>query len=333
MTLHKGYDSIIGYNIQTGTSVIQTSAASFLFAESISFVREQNVQSSNEIGGGGRDDKRIEFGDVSAYGSITRIPDSNNGLSLYQHLLCGSVTSVWDGSAYQIIFMEGDEVLDAGSNTIRLNFELSVGGESTTTRVWGNGVVESYTLSISQGSPPKETWNFKFSDHTDVIDSVSSVSLIMAKPFSGNGGYVSLSPTVTTLTITAVQDFTLNINNNILEDRALCNTTTVRTFHYGKREVTGSFSMVFHDYTAYNSFVANTYTAITVLMKEGGDTGQYMAIQMPKCYYTGGHPSIDQASGLIVQPINFVAHYPSLTSYDSVTFVAANAIGSFTTFV
>lgn len=319
MTIQKGYDSVIGFGIFTGTAIVSTNATEFIFVDSATFSRDQTVQQVEELGFTSRSMRRMEFGDVTASGSITKTIDTENGYGLYQSLLAGSVTTASVSSAtFSHTFSEGDEVLESGGNLVRLYAEVSPGGKSITTRIWGNGIVDSYSISASPGSLPKETWGFRFSDHTAVRNSITAVSLVTAPPVQYNKISVKLGATITAVSITCVQDITLSINNNVLENRSLCNTTTVKNFEYGKKEVSGSFNMVFEDYTYYNNFVNNTSTAIQILMESTevtSLTNHSIQIDMPECFYQGAHPNIDGANSIIIQPINFIANYGSNAGY------------------
>jgi len=319
MTIQKGYDSIIGFNIFTGTTVANTLASEFLFADNLSFARDQVVQQVDELGTTSRGMRRMEFGDVTANGSIAKSVDPNNGIGLYQFLLAGSVTSASITSGtFSHIFSEGDEVLDSGGKVIRLLAEVSPGGQSSTTRIWGNGVVDTYALSAAPGGLPKETWSFRYSDHTAVTNSMSTATLTQTPPIQYSKVSVKLGATISAVSLTCVQDISLNVNNNIIENRELCNTTTVENFDYGKRDITGSFNLVFEDYTHYNNFVNNTSTAISLLLESSeatSGTNHSIQLDLPECFYQGAHPTVDGPSSIIMQPINFVANYGSNAGY------------------
>ena len=329
MTIMKGYDSIIGLGIFTGTTIVNTLATEFLFADSISFTRDQVVQQIDEIGLQSRAMRRMEFGDITAGGAITKSVDTENGIGLYQHLLAGSITTTTqtaNSTTFNHVFSEGDEILEAGGAVVRLYAEVSPGGQSSTTRIWGNGVVESYSLAAAPGGMPKETWNFRFGDHTTVTNSISTASLSETAPIQYGKVILKLGLSITAVSLTCIQDLNLTINNNILENRELCNTFTVENFDFGKRDVSGSFNLVFEDYDDYNNFVNNTATAIQIFMESTdvtSSTNHSLQIDMPECFYTGGHPTVDGPSSLIIQPISFVANYGSNAGYQ-IKFTAVN---------
>lgn len=316
MTIQLGYNSFLGIGVITGTTLVNTGASEFVFFNSMAFTRDQNVSQVQEMGVGGRAMKRMQFGNVTCSGQFTKYVDEYNGIGLYRYVLGGSQSSASIGSGtFTHTFYEGTDVLDGGTQ-VRLQFEPQIGGNSGTTRIWGVALPESYALSARSGELPTESFNFKIQDHTAQRNTITTASFTMIPPINGTKCFVKLGATITVTSITNCTDFSLNISNNILENRNL-GTTTVSQFQYGVRNVTGSFNLVFEDYSMYNNFVNNTSTAIEFVMESGNVTSgttHCIKFKMPECFYTGAHPSVNDM-GQIIQPINFVANYSSNASY------------------
>jgi hypothetical protein len=318
MTIQLGYNSFIGVGVTTGTALVATAATEWIFFNSATFVRDQNIAQATEMGCGGRAYKRMQFGNVTASGQFTKHVDEHNGIGMYRFLLGGTVTVASVASyttVYTHTFSEGNETPN-NTNPERLFFEVQMGGNSATTRCWGVGLPDSYSLSARTGELVTENWNFKLQDHTAVRNTVTAATFTQVNPMISTKAFVKLGITITATSITNATDFTLNINNNILENRNL-GTNTVSIFQYGNRQVTGSFNMMFENYDQYNNFVNNTSLAMQLVLNgEAATSGTTHNItwNLPEIYYTGAHPTLND-SGQIVQPINFVANYSSNASY------------------
>jgi len=318
MTIQLGYNTFIGVGVTTGTALVNTSASEFIFFNSLTLTRDQNIAQVPEMGCGGRAYKRIQKGNVTASVQINRYVDEYQGIAMYRFLLGGTVTvaSVTGCSAvFTHTYSEGNETPNT-TNPERLFFEVQLGGNSATTRCWGVGLPDSYTLSAKTGDLVTESWNFKVQDHGAVRNTVTAATFTNVNPLMSTKAFLKLGVTITTVSITNVTDFTLNINNNILENRNI-GTTTVSIYQYGNRQVTGSFNMVFESYDQYNNFVNNTSLAMElVLNSENVTSGTTHNItwKLPEIYYTGSHPSVND-NGQIMQPVNFFANYSSNASY------------------
>jgi hypothetical protein len=314
-----GYDSYVGFREISSTADLATVPAEFMFIDSISFKRthEEQIQ-AQEIGIGDRSPRRRVIGNVSAAGSFTKNVDVSNGIGLYKHLLSGSLTSASVSTAtWTHTFAEGDDV-DSPSNITRLLFEASYGGNSATTYRWFNGVVESYSLNVAVNAPTKETFNMRFADHTATpINTISTVALTQTDPINFNRCTVKLGSSITTTSIVATKDITLNINNDMIENREI-GTNTVADFRFGARSIDGSFVMTFeNDMNTYQDFINNTYLALEIVLESTevtSTTNHSITWKFPKVYVNGETPDVSDINE-ITQPINFSAIYGSEAGY------------------
>lgn len=313
MTVLLGYNSQLGIRAVSTTAELAANPAEYVFAESFSFKREAERQVIEEIGNLQRSMRRQVQGNVTAMGTLVKAVDPNNGVGLYQYLQSGSITSASLSTAlFTHTFSQDDEVPSA----TRLQFEVAPGGDSATARRFFNGVVESYSLNVAIGQVAKETWNFRFSDHGAVLNSVSAVSLTQTPPINFNKCVIKLGETITACSVVAARDIALNVNNNIIEDRAL-GTNTVNRFSHGLRTVEGTFNIVFENATLYNRFVNNTATAISVLLESTdatSNTNHSIEFKIPQAHFNGDTPDVG-GSGEIIQPIQFSATYGSNAGY------------------
>lgn len=312
-----GYKGYIGYREMTNTTTeVNTVPSEFIFADNYSFISEQEEQLLPELGGvSARGTRRRQVGNITATGSLTRNIDPNNGISLYKHLLAGSVTSASIGSStFSHTFTEGEEV--DGSNTARLQFETASGGDSATSLRWSNGVVESYTLNVTVNELAKETWNFKFSDHGGAINTQATTSFTQTNPINFNRCTLLLGETITAVSVVATRDFTLNVNNNMNEDRNL-GSNTVERFDFGTKAIDGNFNIVFENLTLYNRFRNNTATAIQITLESDdvtSTTQHSIVMKLAQCHFNGQTHEVGEL-GEIIQPINFTAIYGSNAGY------------------
>lgn len=314
-TTQMGQNSFIGFSMASGTAeVAGTGPAEFIRVSNFGFKRDEPEMDVEELLQD-RAVRRHVVGNVTCNGTFSKAIDPFNGIALYQHLLAGSITSAsLTGSNFTHTFSEGNEVTP---NT-RLQFMISQGGNSATSRNYFNGVVESYALDCATGSIPKETFNLRFSNHGSALNTAPTVSITEAMPVNFNKVSLKLGATITAVSVTAARNFKLNVNNTIEENREL-GTNTVSEFRYARREVTGSFDVVLDTAATnfYNSFINKTYTAINLLMETGESlsaTNWSIDWKLPNCIFTGSTPNVD-GQGLIVQPITFKAYYSSQASY------------------
>ena len=303
MTVLFGYKGYIGYREMTNTTTeVNTLPSEFIFADNYSFISEHEEFLIDELGG------------VSSRGTRRR-QRGNNGISLYKHLLAGSITSASIGSStFSHTFTEDEEV--DGSNTARLQFETASSGDSATSLRWSNGVVESYALNVSVGELAKETWNFKFSDHGNAINTQATTAFTQTNPINFNRCTVNLGETITAVSVVATRDITLNVNNNMNEDRNI-GTNTVERFDFGTKSIDGSFNVVFEDLNLYNRFRNNTATALQITLESDditSTTQHSIVIRLAQCHFNGQTHQVGDL-GEIIQPINFSAIYGSNAGY------------------
>lgn len=315
MTIKKAYDSII--NIGSYSVTTEKVTPTPIFVDSITLTNEEDIQRVDEIGLGSRDTRRMTFGNTTSYGSFTRSIDTTSSPWLYRYLMAGSATqSFFSGTS--LVFEHTFSGERVNSRLKELFLEVSVGGEESETRYWEGGVVESYSLNISQGSIPKETWGIKFQNHTDATNSITAASLTSEGQIQYRNASISLGVSITSVSLTCMQDFTLNVNNDVFEYRHIGGVTPL-SLTLGKQEVSGSFNIAFENYDLYNDFVNNTYTAIQIRLdspsKVTDGITHHIRFDLPQCYFQGSHPTVDGPSSLIVQPINFIASFNNDLGY------------------
>lgn len=310
-----GRDSIIGFTEVTQTTRLAgTGPAEQLFTDSFSFTREHAEVIVEEITGARSLRRRVQT-DVTCNGSFTKSVDPYNGIGLYRHLLTGSITSASQGSGtFLHTFSEGDEL----PQRERLQFMISEGGNSATSRDWTNGVVESYSLQCGKAGLAKETWSLKFNEHSVALNTAPAIALTFVDPIIGNRTQLRLGTTITTVSIVATRDFTLNFANNIEENREIA-TNTVQNFTFGVRAITGTFNIIFDSLTMYNNFYNNTSLAMQINLEHPdatSGTNHYVRINLPQIHFNGGNPEVS-GLGQIIQPVNFTAIYGSNATYQA----------------
>jgi len=320
MTILTGFKSSLGFKELTSTSLVTTDPVEFVYVDNFKFNRDQSISQLDEVGIQGRAKKRMMFGDINATGSFTKNIDTENGIALYKYIIGGSVTTASIGSGtFTHTFSESDEVLEAGGKVMRLQFTTNLGGQTGTSRIWWNGIVDSYSLNCANTNDvAKETINLKFSDHGSLIaNTMCAVSLTQVNPIVGRKVTIKLGATITVVSVTVAKNINFTINNNVKESRELSGTNTVKDFQYGVKDISGSFDLTFDSHGAYDNFVNNTSVAIQVnLLGDLTTSGTVHSISFnfPECYYTGSHPEV-AGTGQLTLPIKFVANYGSNAGY------------------
>lgn len=313
MAILKGFDSFIGFRELSTTGSINTVPAEFLFADSFVFNKTVEEVIVPEISVGSRTHKRRVRTGVEATGSVEKKLDPNNGIGLYQYLQAGSLTSASQGSGtFTHTFSEGDDV----PSSTRLQFQTSFGGSSATTLNWFNGVVESYSLEATAGGLAQETWNFRFSDHSAAVNTLAAVALTQTPPITARRVSVRLGTSITTASEVAMKSITLNVNNNLIQNREL-STNTVSDLLYEIKEINGTFEATFENLSLYEDFLNNTASAMQIHMESEDITDSvthYVRFNIPKVFFNGTTPSVDGV-GEIVQSVEFSAIFGSNAGY------------------
>ena len=319
MAILEGRDSFIGFREITGTAQSpNTVPAEFIFIDSYDFKREKEEQiQEQELGLGVRTPRRRVTGNINCTGTFTRNLDPNNGIALYEYLMTGSVTSTnvaaGDTVLKQHYFFEGERL----TSITTLQFTTYAGGDSATALDWFNGIVESYSLNATVNSPVKETWNLKFADHgSTAANTLPTVALTQTDPINFNKAFVRFGATITTVSQAAVQEITLNVNNQPTENREI-GTNTLNQHLYGIKQIDGSMNMTFQDLSHYNNFINETAVAMSLLLESvdsTSGTSHSVEHQMPRVFFNGETPSVND-QGEIVLPINFSAIYGSNAGY------------------
>lgn len=313
MTVLLSRDSYLGFRELSTTTGLLTVPAEFVFCESMAFKKDIKSDIIEELGVGARAMRRRVTTDVTAMGTFSKAVDVNNGIALYQYIQAGSASAISSGAlGFLWTFAEGSELSAFG----RLQFEYSLGNSSATTLRFFNGVVDSYQLKAQSGQIAKETWNLKFSDHSAAQNTVSTIAITQTNPIVGNRVSLRIGTSITTVSEVAAKDVSLDITNEIIETREL-STNTVRTFQYGKKSVKGQFQATFEDFTQYNLFLNQTYSAIQIqLTSEDVVSSQslYIRHNIAKVFFTGSTPQVG-INGPIVQQIAFEAIYGSEAGY------------------
>ena|SRR3990167_453572 len=313
MPIMLGYNSYLGFRELSVTTSMNTVPAEFIFCDSMAFTKNIESEIINEMGVGTRTSRRRVTKNISANGTFSKKVDPNNGIALYQYLLAGTVTSASNSSlTFTHTFGQDDEV----PSSTRLQFEYAQGGNSATNIRFFNGVVESYSLNAAIGNAAQETWNLRFSDHTTAANTLATIAITQTPPIMGNQISVRIGTSLTAVSEVAMKDFTLNISNEIMENREL-STNTVSDFMHGIQNVSGNMNITFEDLTQYNQFIQQTASAIQVQLSSSDTTSattHYIRWNLPRVFYTGATPQV-QSTGEIVQPISFEAIFDSGVSY------------------
>lgn len=313
MTVLLSRDSYLGFKELSTTTGLLTVPAEFIFVDSMAFKKDIKSEIVEELGVGARAMRRRVTTDVTAMGTFSKSVDVNNGIALYQYLQAGSATAASNGTTgFTWTFAEGSELAAFG----RLQFEYSMGNSSATTVRFFNGVCDSYQLKAQVGQIAKETWNFKFSDHSTAQNTVSTIAITQTNPIVGNRVSVRIGTSITTVSEVAIKDVSLDITNEIIETREM-STNTVRTFQYGKKSIKGQFNATFEDLTQYNLFINQNYSAMQIQMTSEdivNSQSMYIRHNLAKIFYTGSTPQVG-INGAIVQPIAFEAIYGSEAGY------------------
>lgn len=322
MTILKGYDSYLGFREVSQTTEFATGPAEFLFSDDITLSRTKEEELIQELGFGARGHRRRVTKNIEASLGFSKSIDPNNGIALYQYVLAGSVTSASLSSAtFSHTFSAGDDV----PSQTRLQFEAAIGGSSATTLRFYNGIVESYGLTVEAGNIAKENFSVKFSNHGSAINTQNTVALTYTEPITSKNVVVSLGLTITAVSSVACKDIALNITNALSENREL-GSDEVKNFNYDMLEVNGSFNLTFEDFTKYNTYINETYSALQIALtsKDVTSTTSHSIVwKLPQIYFNGATPAVG-ATGEIVQPIEFTAIYSTNAGYQ-VQVVVTNA--------
>jgi hypothetical protein len=231
MAVFKGYESYLGFSAISSTAEVATVPAEFIYFDSASFAKTREREIIQELGVQSRAPRRNQTKNVECTGNFTKSVDPSNGIGLYQYILGGSVTTAsLSSGTFTHTFSQGDDV----PSGTRLQFEVSFGGNSGSTYRFFGGVVENYSVNASVGNLVKETYGLRFRDHGSALDTVSSVALDQASPITANQASLAIGTSITTTSLVAVKDFTVNITNNLIQNREL-NTATVKDFYSDQR--------------------------------------------------------------------------------------------------
>lgn len=255
-------------------------------------------------------------------------------------------------SAIFLIMAMGGAVVSAagssGSNTHSItagNMDATLPGISIKASKGGKGFVRYYggrvnqlTISGNIGEPIKMSADMIFQDSTMIGsgDISANLSLSTIAPFIFTGGnfiYAASTGSLTTTNKEFTEAFELTINNNLEEARALGQNTVV-SLPPKRREIGLKITQRFDTLSAYNRFIAATFSAVRLQMDGASltsDDNRLLQIDMPKVYVNSPDPTLDAAGDIIRQEfeMDVVIDTPLTTTGKDIAMTLMNSVADY----
>lgn len=166
--------------------------------------------------------------------------------------------------------------------------------------------VNELSMECAVGDPLTATFSFLGHSETYSATGTAATGISTLNPLTFDEGAFTMDGASA-----EVQGFTLNINNNLEEDKGeLGSRYRAAIPRSGFREVTGTLNMEFDDFTFYSKYVNGTEAAIALKFTaddtvDGHDTYKFW-IECPRIVFTGETPVID-GPDLVYHDLPFVA--------------------------
>lgn len=305
---YMGWASALGIAEEATYNTFVT-ATSFFEFNSEGFMLTEEELKLDQINSTRDYSKRLK-GNKDVAGSIEcdlNVAQDSNVLIL-KHAMGGTVSSatITASGAYEHTINPGDMESNAGSggsNTPGLSFTVRRGASSSSNNVWTHSGGRINTLSIKGevGSPVNVTAEI-IAAGTSVTSTSPAISFTEVMPLNFTGVTVQTGDSITNVTTEYFTAFEFTLNNNLSPQRNLGNAEIDR-LPAQRREVMLKLTQRFDTTTAYDRFIQNTMTAISIVCDSGQTIGAIattyaLTIKVPKGYYNSNQPQVGDTDAL-----------------------------------
>ncbi len=320
-TARFGYQSWIGVGQEAtyGTLTAGETVASYMefYSESMKQNRESIFQESINMT---RDITRHMQGNETIDGSLEfdLNTDEDAQMIIIKQVMGGTCTSV-SSSATEVAHtfnlgdMESNDGSVSASNYKSLTLSVQKGGATAATYHFWGCRVNAITFTGEIGSPVKCSCDIIGKQMTTTAEA-HTVTFTTARPLHFTGVSISTGDSIGNLSATSCIGFEVSMNNNLVSDanaREL-GSRLLKMCPPTNREVTGKLTMRFDTTTAQEFFIAQTATAIKILMSSedtcgstAGNSSYSMFINLPTCYLEESPMPEISEKGIITQELNF----------------------------
>ena len=224
--------------------------------------------------------------------------------TLFKHALGRRFTAGPSGSGFY-----HHRILPSGA--LPEGLRLEVGRDSGGTFTYKGIKVNTLEMTCAVGDPLRATFGLLGYDETASASAPTAVTSMSAvSPYNFDQAVVYIDGVAAATTV-EVSGFTLNINNNLAEDKGkLGSKYRAAIPRNGFREVTGTLNVEFDNLYNYNRFINQTEHAVQIRFTHNemaaGSTAHQLDIVLPRVVFTGETPT---ASGpdLIYHDLPFIA--------------------------
>jgi hypothetical protein len=328
-----GYESALGIGEETtfGTFVSSTAFIEFN-TESLKQEREELKRESIN---GTRDFRKRLIGNETVSGSLEAdLNIASDGLVyIIKQALGGTVSSATQtGSFLHTLYAGNMESNAATTTSYKKGLSIAVRRGSTNVFNYSGMRVNTLTIKGEVGSPVIMTAEFIGKTMT-VGTALPTVSLSDVLPVNFVGVTIQTGASVGAVSTEYFNSFEFSLANNIEGLRVLGDRTIVQA-PPARRDAKLKLSQRFDTTTAYNRFLQNTATAITIFCDSlqtcgaaAGSTTYSMKITLPVCYFNSNQPNVGAANAL-VHELDVSAMYDASMG-SSVQFQITNATASY----
>lgn len=309
-----GARSAVAFAIETtyGTYAVTTTAAPSLAPTSVNFMTEFEHQKLDELSSSRGFSRFVQL-DKRVGGTLEMFLHPDEGVPLLINAMGGRYT-------FNSLTTAGDHSITAGNFTasdtaLSLSFWVQKGDEQSFRYV--GGVVNKLKISAVIGEPAKLSAEMVFQDSSisaaDTLTTSLSFSTIV--PFIYVDGVFRYSSSealaATTTAAEEIQNFELEINNNLVVDsgaRELGSRIFSRRPPAGRREITFKVSQRFDTTTTYNRFVQATAGSVELLFTGASITAEFtrtFTIRLPSVVNVTGDVEVGGANEVLQADINY----------------------------
>jgi hypothetical protein len=316
-----GYDSFLGIAQETTYSTVAT-ATTFIEFTSESFLKEREEQRREEINTT-RDFTRRMTGNETVSGSIEApLNVASDGFAyLIKQAMGGTVgaTTIAAGAIAHVFNVGNMESNQSTSGAADIK-GLTVTARRGSTNLWQyKGMrVNTMTIKGEVGSPITATFELMGRYGTTCSDSLTA-SFTNINPLNFTGVVFQTGITISAVSTEYISGFEFSLANNLAEQRVL-GSANIFALPPLRRDVTLKLNQQFDTLTAYNRFIQNTKTAISIFLDSGvtiagaGSSTYSMKIDIPCAYFNSNTPQVGSIEA-IGQEINVSAIKDTTTSY------------------
>jgi hypothetical protein len=307
-----GYKSYLGFEDETtfGTAVQPADYLEYN-SESLSLeITEQNIEAIN---GSRQYTKRVRL-DRNAGGGIDFPLVPGSILKQMRHLSgdAGTISTLVAGAEFSWTFVFND--LNTNSS---FTFQACRDtGDTSTTFNYTGSKINTADFTVDSGGVLNTALDIMSKDQV-AADTISTASFQALNPYTFVDGTISVGNSTSVATVASVNNFSLNVANNLLENRSLGDATR-DCIEPGMQDITGSVNMKYEDNIQLNRFLNNTRS----YLKAEFDTGvtisttntHKVTFEMFNCYFNGTTPNIGAASEIIRHDLPFRSIFDAASS-------------------